>query len=194
MADNFLTKHFFEFVIAKHIPMESLEEDAPYFMGEDSFNSDTAEAALNLAYDLYPEKPGEDESDTMEKRHEFVSEFLEHARCEVVKKWASNLGMLTKEEADAKANAQAAFAVQKFKNMSAYQFSAWKLGVPANDKDNEKIMESVEDDIFYDAKYGNEFDPCDLDITIDNSSRVPQDSEDEAWEQMMAIRERKFDV
>lgn len=199
MAKCYLNNNFFDFIIRKEIPFECLEEDFANFAGEDSFNSEVAEKALDIAFELYPDKPGEDEDDTMDKRHEFVSEFLEYARCEVVKKWAKNLGMSTQEQVKQHITNQAEISKEywqrKFKRMSCYEFSAWKLGVPADDKDNERIMEQVEDSIFYDAKYSDAdvnpdyFDPCELDITIDNSSqREPQDSEDECWEQMKVFQ------
>ena len=221
---NFTTPNFFEFVIAKHIPFETLEEDFANFVGEDSFNSETAEAALELAFDLYPDdQAGKDDEDQMELRHNFVDEFLEYARCVVIKKWASNLGMYTKEQAQSNVDTQVQVSkeywtkkidlarersyndgfddgvnetLKKHRKMSSYQFSAWKLGVKPNDPEQDRIMEQVEDSVFYNAKYpDDEFDPCDLDVTIDNSSMKddtlpseyqPQDSEDECWEQMIA--------
>ena len=203
---------FFDFLIRKEIPFECLEEDFANFAGEDSFNSDIAEKALEIAFDLYPDKPGEDEDDTMEKRHEFVDEFLEYARCEVVKKWASNLGMYTKEEAQANVDTQRKVCkdywtnifnkkmaenslsdynagydegvndtLKKFRNMSSYAHSKWKReGDPVPEK----------------------FDPCELDIHYDSSMKndsapseyQPQDSEDEAWEQMRAMNNHHQDI
>lgn len=204
MSKCYINKNFFEFVIAKHIPFESLEEDFANFAGEDSFNSEVAEAALELAFELYPDdQPGKDNDDLMDLRHEFVSEFLEHARCEVIKKWASNLGMFTKEQAQSNVDTQrevskeywtkkhdkelnlarercyndgiddgTRMTIKKFSKMSSYAFSKWKLEHQALEQkiNASKILADKADD------------------------HVVQDSEDEAWEQMMAIRERKFDV
>jgi len=210
MANNFTTPSFFEFVIAKHIPFESLEEDFANFAGEDSFNSEIAEAALDLAFDLYPDdQVGKDNDELMELRHEFVDEFLEYARCEVIKKWAGNLGMYTKEQAQSNVDTQVQVSkeywskkvdkayndgfdegvndtLNKFRKMSSYKFSAWKLGAPGKDKENEKIMENVEDSVFYETKYGKD----------DNlpSEYQPQDSEDECWEQMRAMNNHHHDI
>ena len=174
----YINKNFFDFILRKHMDFDEIQQDFSDRLTEDEYNTDYAEAALDVAFDIFPEGPGKDENDVMDNRHEFVGEFLEYIRCEVIKKWAKNLGMMTKEEADHKANAQAAFVTQRFKNMSSYEFSAWKLNVPANDKTQERIMEQVEDSVFYDAKYGED----------DNlpSEYEPQDSEDECWEQMIA--------
>ena len=213
MANNFTSPHFFEFVITKHIPFESLEEDFANFAGEDSFNSEIAEAALELAFDLYPDdQPGKDNDDLMELRHNFVDEFLEHARCEVIKKWAGNLGMYTKAEAQANVDTQVQVSkeywskkvdkayndgwddavndtLNKFRKKSAYQFSAWKLGAKGNDKDQERIMEQVEDSIFYDEKYPDEERESLLNDSTP-SEYQPQDSEDECWEQMRVMQQQ----
>ena len=154
---NIERKKFFDFVIRKEIPFESIEQEMSDRLMEDEFNSDIAEKALDVACEIYEEKPGEDLNDTIEKRHEFVSEFMEYCREEVTKKWASNLGMFTKEEAQNNVDTQRKICKEywtsKFKKMSAYQFSAWKLGVTPNDKEQERIMEQVEDSIFYYQKY-----------------------------------------
>lgn len=196
MPDIKLNPEFFDFIVRKEIPYESLEEDFHNFSGEDSFNSDVAEKALEIAFSLYPDESSDNEDDLMDKRHEFVNEFLEYARCLVVKTWAENLGMVTIEKAQENANAQTAFAVkvykdrlelqaENFRNMSSYQFSKWKL-----EQTNHHKMENP-----------NPFGPMpaeDHEITMTESTgkvvtkRVPQDSEDEAWEQMVAFQRANF--
>lgn len=173
-------KKFFDFLIRKEIPFECLEEDFPNFIGEDSFNSDIAEKALEISYSLYPD--GSDtEDELMEKRHQFVDEFIEYARCEVVKKWAENLGMVTIDKAQENANAQTAFAVkvykdriqhqaERFASMSSYEHSKWKMEY--NNKDHEVTISTVGEGT--------------------KTIRVPQDSEDEAWEQLMAFQKANF--
>ena len=201
MSKCYINNNFFEFVIAKHIPFETLEEDFANFAGEDSFNSEVAEAALELSFDLYPDdQVGKDNDDLMDLRHEFVDEFLEYARCEVIKKWAGNLGMFTKEEVKARINDQVQISKEywtnKFKKMSSYQFSAWKLGVPADDKEQDRIMEQVEDSVFYDAKYPDEEREVIISTVAEGQKtiRVPQDSEDECWEQMRAMNNHHQDI
>ena len=85
-------KVLFNFLLRKDICFESVEQHYSDLWLEDEFNSDLAEKALDIACEIYQEKPGEDLNDTIDKRHEFVSEFLEHCRNEVVRKWACNLG------------------------------------------------------------------------------------------------------
>ena len=183
MADH--SKEFFGFLIRKDFDWDSIFEEMSDRLMEDEFNSPIAEKALDIAFDLYPD--GSDTNDElMEKRHEFVSDFMEHCRCEYIKQCAENLGMVTIDKAQENADAQTKFAVKvykdrlelqadNFRNMSCYRFSQWKLEQSNNHKMND------------------EFDPCDLDIHYDNSSeRVPQDSEDEAWEQMMAFQRNNF--
>ena len=150
-------KRLFDFVIRKEIPFESIEQEMADRLEEDEFNSDIAEKALDLACGLYPERPGVDIDETIDKRHTFVSEFMEYCREEVTKKWASNLGMFTREEAQNNVETQRKICkeywINKFKKMSAYQFSAWKLGATADDEDSAKLYEAIEDDVFYYEKY-----------------------------------------
>ena len=182
MADH--TPEFFNFLIRKDFDWNSIFEEMSDRLMEDEFNSDIAEAALDIAFKLYPDG-SDSESELMEIRHTFVSDFMEHCRCEYIKQCAENLGMVTKEEADNRANAQAKEAVKfwknkldvqadNFRNMSSYQFSAWKL-----DQDLEEHW--TDNDERHDMDY---FDPCELDIHYDSSNKIPQDSEDETWEQM----------
>ena len=147
----------------------SIFEEMSDRLMEDEFNSPIAEAALDIAFDLYPD--GSDTNDElMEKRHEFVSDFMEHCRCEYIKECAENLGMVTIDKAQENANAQTKMAVgvyknrlelqaENFRNMSCYRFSQWKLEQSNNHK----------------------------------MDRVPQDSEDEAWEQLEAFQRNNFD-
>ena len=180
MADH--SKEFFGFLIRKDFDWDSIFEEMSDRLMEDEFNSPIAEKALDIACDLYPD--GSDtEDELMEKRHEFVSDFMEHCRCEYIKQCAENLGMVTIEKAQENADAQTKFAVKvykdrldlqadNFRNMSSYQFSAWKL-----DQDMNEVNEDE-----------NYFDPCELDIHYDSTSRIPQDSEDECWEQMKVMQ------
>ena len=189
MEDN---KKFFEFLLRKDFDFPSIEQDLSDRWREDEFNCEYAEAALDIAFDLYPDG-SEDNDSLMDKRHEFVSEFLEHMRCEVVKKWAGNLGMVTIAKAQENANAQAEevskmwkrridLQADNFRKMSCYEFSQWKMD--AIDKEQKANAERITQD---------HFDPCELDIHYDNSSdRIPQDSEDEAWEQMKAFQRDNF--
>lgn len=171
MTDN---KTFFEFLLRKDFDFPSIEQDLSDRWREDEFNCEYAEAALDIACDLYPDG-SEDNDSLMDKRHEFVSEFLEYMRCAVVKKWAENLGMVKIAKAQENANAQAEevskmwkrrieLQAKNFSEMSCYQFSQWKL-------DYEKVKNPHKDleDI-----------------------RQPQDSEDEAWEQMKAFQRDNF--
>ena len=177
------TPEFFNFLIRKDFCWEDIIQEMSDRLMEDEFNSDIAEKALDIAFELYP-----DGSDTheelMELRHTFVSDFMEHCRCEYVMQSAGNLGMFTREEAQNNADIQAKEAVKfwknklqvqadNFRNMSGYQFSQWKLD---NINDQLEEFHSKED----------YFDPCELDVHYDSKSRIPQDSEDECWEQMRA--------
>ena len=164
MADN---KTFFEFLLRKEFDFPSIEQDLSDRWREDEFNCEYAEKALDIACDLYPDG-SEDNDSLMDKRHEFVSEFLEYMRCAVTKKWAENLGMVKISKAQENANAQAEevskmwkrrieLQADNFRNMSCYEFSQWKL-----------------------------------DQDIKESDYTPQDSEDEAWEQMKAFQRDNF--
>lgn len=210
---SFTSENFLDFIMKKHFDFCSIEEEMSDRLIEDEFNSDIAEQALDIAFDLYPDdQPGKDNDDLMDLRHEFVSSFMEYARSEVTKKWASNLGMITKEEAITRGNLQASEAVKhwklkaerqyndgfddgvnetlkKHRKMSAYQFSAWKLGAKADDPDQDRIMEQVEDSIFYDEKYPDEERESMLDDSTP-SEYQPQDSEDECWEQMRVMQQQ----
>lgn len=165
MSNN---KQFFNFLLRKEFDFSEIMQDLSDRWREDEFNCEYAEKALDIAFDLYPDG-SESEDSLMDKRHEFVSDFLEHMRCEVTKTWAENLGMVTIDKAQENANAQAAEAVkiykkqlelqaENFKNMSCYRFSQWKL-----EQSNHHKMD-----------------------------RVPQDSEDECWEQMAAMNHARF--
>ena len=134
---------------------------------------------------------------------------MEYARSEVVKKWASNLGMYTKEEAQSNVDTQrdvskeyweskhkrelnetrercyndgvddgTRMTLNKFSKMSAYAFSKWKLERFNPEKESfcfktEKSAKMMRDDTA-------------------PSEYQPQDSEDEAWEQMMAFQRSNF--
>ena len=160
MTDH--TPEFFNFLIRKDFDWNSIFEEMSDRLMEDEFNSDIAEAALDIAFKLYPD--GSDtESELMELRHTFVSDFMEHCRCEYIKQCASNLGMFTREEAQNNADIQAKEAVKfwknkiehqadKFRNMSCYEFSQWKLEQNGKEED------------------------------------MPDDSEDELWKQMEAMQ------
>lgn len=173
-------KQFFDFLLRKEFCFDEIMQDLSDRWREDEFNCEYAEKALDIACDLYPDG-SESEDALMDKRHEFVSDFLEHMRCEVTKTWASNLGMVTIEKAQENANAQAAEAVKmykkqielqakNFRNMSAYQFAEWKLSYDAFPK-----MENP-----------NPFGP------MPSEDHIVQDSEDEAWEQLMAFQRANF--
>ena len=162
------TPEFFNFLIRKDFDWDSIAEEMSDRLMEDEFNSDIAEHALDIAFKLYPDGSDSD-SELMDIRHEFVSEFMEHCRCEYVKQCAGNLGMFTREEAKNNADIQAAEAVKfwkkqlenqadKFRSMSCYEFSQWKL---------------------------------DQDI---KEEPIPQDSEDEVWEQMRANNNHSQDI
>ena len=199
---NYTTPNFLDFIVRKHFAFEEIEQEMSDRLIEDEFNSDIAEQALEIAFDLYPDdQVGKDNDDLMDLRHEFVSEFMEYVRSEVVKKWASNLGMYTKDEAQSNVDTQREACkiywekkvntayddgvndtFKKFRKMSSYQFSAWKLGVKPDDPEQDRIMEQVEDSVFYDAKYGE-------DDTLP-SEYQPQDSEDECWEQMRVMQQQ----
>ena len=112
----YINKNFFEFILSKHMDFSEIEQDFSDRLCEDEYNTDYAEAALDVAFDLFPDAPGQDENTLMDNRHEFVGEFLEYVRSEVTKKWARNLGMLTAEEAREKANMQAEEACKYWKN------------------------------------------------------------------------------
>ena len=166
-------KEFFNFLLRKELDFSSIQQDLSDRWTEDEYNCEYAEAALDIAFSVYPDG-SMPENDLMDNRHEFVSEFLEHMRSEVVKVWAKNLGMMTKEESDDKANTQAAEAskfwkaqierqAQNFRKMSSYQFSNWKL-------DYDDVKEYRDDVMDY----------------------MPQDSEDEAWEQLMVFQKENF--
>ena len=171
MQDN---KTFFEFLLRKEFDFPSIEQDLSDRWREDEFNCEYAEKALDIACDLYPDG-SEDNDSLMDKRHEFVSEFLEYMRCAVTKKWAKNLGMVKISKAQENANAQAEevskmwkrrieLQAENFFNMSCYQFSEWKLDYDRT-KNPHKDLEDI---------------------------RQPQDSEDEAWEQMEAFQRENF--
>ena len=166
-------KQFFSFLLRKEFDFSEIMQDLSDRWTEDEYNCEYAEAALDIAYDIYPDG-SMDENALMDKRHEFVSEFLEYMRSETVKQWASNLGMVTIKKAQENANAQSEEAckywkrkielqAENFAKMSAYQFSAWKLD-------------------YADAKTYRD-NPMDY---------MPQDSEDEAWEQLMAFQKANF--
>ena len=167
MEDN---KKFFDFLLRKEFDFAEIMQDLSDRWREDEFNCQYAEKALDIAFDLYPDGSSDSQDVLMDQRHEFVSDFLEHMRCEVTKTWAENLGMVTIAKAQENANAQAEevskmwkrridLQAENFRNMSCYRFSQWKLEQSNNHK----------------------------------MDRVPQDSEDEAWEQMKAFQKENFD-
>ena len=148
----YINDSFFEFILRKHMDFSEIEQDFSDRIMEDEYNTDYAEAALDVAFDLFPEGPGKDENDVMDNRHEFVSEFINYIHNQVTIKWARNLGMITKEEAAQKANDQAAEVARSYKlraerryldgvddgkteagfefaQMSGYAFSKWKLSI-----------------------------------------------------------------
>ena len=63
----------------------------------------------------------------MDKRHEFVSNFIEYCRSEVIKKWASNLGMITPSQSMKSGDLRCKEIYNRFRNMSCYGFSQWKM-------------------------------------------------------------------
>lgn len=180
MSDH--SKEFFEFLIRKDFDWPTIFEEMSDRLMEDEFNSPVAEHALDIAFDLYPD--GSDTNDElMDKRHEFVSDFMEHCRCEYIKECAENLGMVSIAKAQENADAQTKFAVkvykdrlelqaENFRNMSAYQFSQWKL---------EQMNHHKMDEVTITESTGKQV-----------TKRVPQDSEDEAWEQLMAFQKANF--
>ena len=164
---------FFSFILSKHFDWQEINQEMSDRLMEDEFNSTIAEEALDIAFDVYPD--GSDiENELMDKRHEFVSDFMEYCRCEYIKECAGNMGMISLKASNEKANLQAAEATKfwkaqverqakNFRNMSSYQFSNWKL-------DYDDVKEYRDDVMDY----------------------MPQDSEDEAWEQLMVFQKENF--
>ena len=165
MSKCYMNKDFFRFLESKQLPLDEYEEEMSDMLC-DQFNTGLAEAALDVSFDLFPEKPGEDEDTTFDKRHEFVSEYMDYAQNEIIKKWASNLGMIDVKKSQENANAQGELVSKiihkRFKDMSSYEFSQWKLT-------------------------GKNTSPGMADDTMP-SEYEPQDSEDEAWEQMRVFQ------
>ena len=163
---------FYNFIINKHFCWEDIIQEFSDRLMEDEFNSPIAEQALDIAFDVYADGT-DDENELIEKRHEFVSDFMEYLRCDYIKQSAGNLGMVSAQEATDKANLQAKEATKywkaklekqasNFRNMSSYEFSNWKL--------NYDSVKEYRDDV---------------------TDYMPQDSEDEAWEQMRVFKECK---
>ena len=156
---------------------------------EDQFNSSTAENFLDTAFDMFPDGPGLDTDDLMDKRHELVSAAMDHLTNIVIKKWATNLGMVNKKDYESKeiADLRVKQVYDHFRSLSAYQFSEWKLGNPTqfNPKSDVGAEFKIKESILNDAI--DQLDDKYKDVT-----RQPQDSEDEAWEQMKAFQRDNF--
>jgi len=198
MTKCYINKNFFDFIIRKDIPFECLEEDFANFAGEDSFNSEVAEKALEIAFELYPDdQVGKDNDDLMELRHEFVDEFLEHARCEVVKKWASNLGMYTKEEAQSNVDTQRKVCKEYWTNvfnkkMAENSLNDYNAGYDEGVNDTLKKFRNMSS--YAHSKWKREGDPVPMKDDSSPSEYQPQNSEDEAWEQMRAMNNHHQDI
>ena len=163
---------FYSFIISKHFCWQDISQEFSDRLMEDEFNSPIAEEALDIAFDVYPDGSDE-ENELMEKRHEFVSDFMEYCRCEYIRETAGNLDMVNRSEyekqsiADARVSihGKASYyrgrrdAMNEFAKISGYAFSKWKL------------------------QWKGGFE-----------EKIPQDSEDEAWEQLKAFAEVKTDV
>ena len=166
MSKCYMNNNFMDFIMRKHFAFEDVFQELSDILIEDEFNTSTAESALDISFDLFPDVPGEDLDDTFDKRHEWVSTFMEYAKTEVIKKMATNCGMITLEASNKKANDQGELVSkiihERFKNMSSYEFSRWKLT-------------------------GKNTSPGMADDTMP-SEYEPQDSEDEAWEQMRVFQ------
>ena len=168
--DKFTDPDFLDFLVRKEFDWTSIVQEFSDRLIEDEYNSEIAEKALEISYDLFPDG-SDNENDLMDKRHEFVSAFMEYCRCDFIKQQARNLDMVDRKDYESKKIADARVSIhgkaqyyrgirdseRSFHKMSAYGFSAWKL------------------------RYKGGF----------QDENIAHDSEDETWDAMIALQENK---
>lgn len=126
-----------------------------------------------------------------------MNECMEHIQSVMVLRQARNLGYVDAKEYESRkiSDMRVEDVYKRFRNMSAYQFAQWKLGLPAafsakSDIGAEfKIKETLVEDAI------DRIRACPPDSMLGDtlpSEYEPQDSEDEAWEQMKAFQKDNF--
>ena len=144
------------------------EEQMSEMLSEDLFNCYTAEELLDVSFEFFPQK--EDESDEMvDRRNEMVSDAMRHIQDLIIKKWAKNLGMVELENYENKI-----ITNERCKIHGKAQYFKGK-----RDAANEFFQMSAYGFSKWKLEWNGGF--------LDEST--PQDSEDEAWEQMRVFKD-----